>query len=129
VPFISCPGDTCEALVPPLLTPPLANTLEDDATSSPTTTAQDRNFVIYSFSLFIDRERPCLTDGSNNASGFARTKTGARNRSKICWLMPKNHKELLLIAHYRNHDFIFKVGAIDQHAANTGVRILAKVIF
>ena len=51
-------GVKCEAPPPP--PGPLANTLEDDATSSPTTAAHDRILVIGSLSLIIDRERPCL---------------------------------------------------------------------
>jgi pRiA4b ORF-3-like protein len=40
----------------------------------------------------IDRERPCLTDGSNKAPGLSKTETDPRSRLKICLLMPKNHK-------------------------------------
>ncbi len=50
-------GVKCEAEPPP---GPFAGTLEDDATSSPSTAAHERNLVIGSLSLMIDRECPRL---------------------------------------------------------------------
>jgi hypothetical protein len=59
-------GVKCEAPPPG----PLANTLEDDAMSSPTTAAHDRILFIGSLSLAVDRERPCLTDNPEKLIRF-----------------------------------------------------------